>query len=328
MLKAIDLGFGAVKAIGAYKSVEYPSAVGDFRPVRFTVGIEGQELKDKLCVEYEGKKYFIGNIAHVQSSPRVTMNKNRFISKEGMAIMFSALVLISSNQYEEVKLVTGLPVNEYSELKDLYREKLLGKHNIQVIEPDDHAGKYYAFDIKDVKVLPQPMGTIFDKVLSSEGKIQDKDFARGRIGVVDIGKYTVDMSVTDALQFIDKSSTSYSDIGLFDAFKDLSLALKREGYEITPDSLEPYIRGNKHLNGLAELKEKIFESQADKVMSRVFNTWPDLWSFDQIFITGGGAIVLGEHLLEHLDTDKALICDNPTFTNCRGFYKYANKGRG
>ena len=325
MLKAIDLGFGAVKAIGGYKSVEYPSAVGDFRPVRFTVGIEGQELKDKLCVEYEGKKYFIGNIAYTQSSPRVTMNRNRFISKEGVAIMLSALVLLSSNQYEEVKLVTGLPVNEYAELKDHYQETLVGRHSIQLLEPDGSGGKFFAFNIGEVIVLPQPIGTIFDKVLNSEGKIQDEDLARSKIGVVDVGKYTVDLSVMDALQFIDKSSTSYSDIGLFDAFKDLSLALKREGYEIPPDSLEPYIRGNKHLNGLAELKERIFESQADKVMSRLNNTWADLWSFDRIYITGGGAVVLGKHLLKHIATDKVEICNNPTMTNCSGYFKFGKK---
>jgi hypothetical protein len=44
MIKAIDLGFGAVKGIGLGKEVEYPSAVGDFRPIRYTTGMEHQAL--------------------------------------------------------------------------------------------------------------------------------------------------------------------------------------------------------------------------------------------------------------------------------------------
>jgi plasmid segregation protein ParM len=325
MIRAIDVGYGAVKGICKVRDVEYPSAVGDFRPIRFTVGLEGQELKNKLCVEYKNKSYFIGDIAYAQSSPRVTMNKNRFTSNEGIAIMLSALVLLSNNQYEDVKLVTGLPVNEYSELKDAYREALLGKHNVQIIDPDGKSGEYYAFDIQDVKVLPQPIGTIFDSVLDSQGKIENRVLAKGKIGVIDVGKFTVDLSVTDTLQFIDKSSTSYGDIGLFDAFKELSLALKSEGYDIPPDSLEPYIRGKKSINGLTELKEQFFTLQAEKIISRVFNTWSDIWSFDQVFITGGGSLVLGDHLIKHLGSEKAVICDNPTMTNCKGYFKFANK---
>jgi len=325
MIRAVDVGFGSVKAIGSYRAVEYPSAVGDFRPVRFSLGIEGQELKDKLCVEYEGRRFFIGEIAYTQSSPRVTMSNKRFTSKEGMAIMLSALALLSNHQYEEVKLVTGLPVNDYANLKDAYKEALIGIHNIQVIEPDGSGGKYYKFDIKEVKVLPQPIGTIFDRVLDSQGKIENRVLANGKIGVIDVGKYTVDLSVTDALQFIDKSSTSFSDIGLFDAYKELSMALKSEGYDIPPDSLEPYIRGSKPMNGIAELKEGIFESQAEKIMSRLLNMWNDIWNFDRILITGGGAIVLGEHLREHLDKDKVIICEHPTMTNCRGYYKFGSK---
>ncbi len=328
MLRAVDLGFGSVKAICGFRSVEYPSAVGDFRPVRFSMGIEGQELKNKLCVEYEGKSYFIGDIAYAQSSPRVTMNSNRFTSKEGIAIMLSALVVLADYQFEEVQLVTGLPVNDYADLKNTYRDALLGKHNIQLFEPDGTGGRYYAFDIQEVKVLPQPIGTIFDEVLDAQGRIVNKSLAQGKLGVVDVGKYTVDFSVSDALQFIDKSSTSYSDIGLFDAFKELSLALKSEGYDIPPDSLEPYIRNNKSLNGLAELKEGIFEKQSEKIMSRLLNTWSDLWSFDQIFLTGGGAVVLGEHLKEHIGTDIVTICEKPTMSNCSGYYKLGSKAWG
>ncbi len=328
MIRAVDVGFGSVKAIGNNKSVEYPSAVGDYRPVRFVVKKESQELKDKLCVEYEGKRYFIGDIAYAQSIARVTMSSARFTSKEGMVNMLSALVLLSSHHNEKVKIVTGLPVNDYVDLKDRYQDAIVGKHNIQIISPDGVGGDHYTFDIQDVKVLPQPLGTIFNAILSSEGEINDKVLGNSKIGVLDVGKCTVDLIVMDAFQFVNKYSTSFSDIGLFDAYKELSLALRSEGYDIPPDSLEPYIRNNKPLNGLAEMKEEIFESQAEKIMSRLKNTWMNMWSFDQVFITGGGAIVLGGYLKKYFDKELVLICENPTMSNCCGYHKAGLKAWG
>lgn len=324
MIRAVDVGYGAVKGICSVREVEYSSAVGDFKPIRFSTGMENLDIKDRLCVEYEGNKYFIGDIAYKQSSPRVTMNSDRFTSQEGLALMMSALVLLSNNQYEDVKLITGLPVNEYAGLKDRYKSALMGKHYIKLIKPDGSEGDYFAFNIEEVKILPQPIGTIFDSVLDNQGYVNDKELAGGRIAVLDIGKYTVDLALTDALQFVDKSSVSFNDIGLFDAFKDISLALKKgEICDVPADSLEPYIRNGNNIDGFTELKEVVFAAQAEKIASRVLNTWSDLWNIDQIFVTGGGAIVLGDYLKNSLNTDKAVICDKPTFTNCKGYYKFA-----
>jgi len=323
MIKAVDLGFGQVKAMSDTGRVEYPSAVGSFRPVRFTSGMEGQELKDKLCLEYAGKRYFIGDIAFTQSAPRVTMNSERFTSHEGLALMMSALLLLARCQAEEMKLVAGLPVNEYAGLKDDYSDTLKGKHYAQLISPDGKEGEFYRFDVDDVMILPQPIGTIFDKVLDDAGELADKALAGGRVAVLDIGKHTVDLALTDSLQFVDRSSISFNDVGLFDAFKDLSLALKGEGYDLPADSLEPYIRGNRKLDCLPTLKEQSFATQAEKIISRVLNTWPDLWTFDKIYITGGGALVLGDYIASGLDSDKIEVCGGPTFTNCKGYHKFA-----
>jgi plasmid segregation protein ParM len=325
VIKAVDLGFGAVKGISSARQIEYPSAVGTFRPVRFTSGMENQEQKDKLCIEFEGKRYFVGSIAFKQSAPRVTMNSTRFTSAEGLALMMSTLLLLSNDQIETVNLIAGLPVNEYAGLKDAYGEALQGSHYIQLIDPDGKENNFYRFNIEAVKILPQPVGTIFDKVLSDAGELSNKKLASGRLAVLDIGKHTVDLVLTDALQFVDRSSVSYSDIGLFDAFKDISLALKGKGYDLPADSLEPYITGNKQLKGLAEQAEQAYAAQAEKIISRVLNTWPDLWGFDMTYVTGGGALLLGDYLKQSLGSDKVEVCSSPTFTNCKGYYKFAQR---
>jgi len=323
LIRALDLGFGQVKAISEARQIEYQAAIGTFRPIRYTSGMENEELKDRLCIEFEGKRYFVGDIAFKQSAPRVTMSADRFTSQEGLALMMSALVLLSNNQAEDIKLIVGLPVNEYAIIKDKYTEALQGNHYCQLIDPDGQGNEFYMFNIVSTAVLPQPIGTLFNAVLADDGALVDKKLAAGRVAVLDIGKHTVDLALTDALQFVDRSSTSFNDIGLFDAFKDLSLALKGIGYDIPPDSLELYIRGFRKLVGIAELKEQAFASQAEKIASRVINTWPDLWSFDRVFITGGGALVLGDYIATALNSDKVTVCEGPTFTNCQGYFKYA-----
>ena len=325
MIRAVDLGFGAVKAISSARQVEFPSAIGTFRPIRFTSGMEGKDLQDRLCVEFEGKRYFVGSIAYLQSNPRATMNKERFTSSEGLALLMAALALLSTNQAEEVKLIAGLPVNDFAELKTQYREALLGQHYIQLTNPEGKEGKFYRFDIDDVKILPQPMGSLFDAVLDDAGQLADKSLAGGRLACLDIGKHTTDLALVDALSFVDKSSTSYNDLGLFESLKEISLALKGAGYDIPLDNLEPYIRGSKTLPGLPQIKEQAFAALAERIVSRVINTWPDLWSFDRVYISGGGAEVIGSYIAEALETDKTIINANATMTNCRGFYKYGQR---
>lgn len=325
MIRSIDLGYGSVKAISPARQIEFPSAIGTFRPVRFTSGMENAELQDRLCVEFESKRYFVGSIAFLQGNPRATLNKERFTSSEGLALLMAALALLSINQVEEVKLIAGLPVNEFAGLKTKYREALLGQHYIQLIDPEGKEGDFYRFDIDDVKILPQPMGSLFDAVLDDAGGLADKGLAGGRLACLDIGKHTTDLALVDALNFVDKSSTSYNDLGLFESFKEISLALKGVGYDIPPDNLEPYIRGNRTLPGLPQIKEQAFASLAERIVSRVVNTWPDLWSFDRVYISGGGAEVVGSYITEALETDKAIINTNATMTNCRGFYKYGQR---
>jgi len=126
----------------------------------------------------------------------------------------------------------------------------------------------------------------------------------------------------------DHLSTSFSDIGIYDAYKELSLALKDKGKNITAEKLEPYIRGEETLKGFKELKEITFAGQAEKIKSKVINTWAELWSFDKIYITGGGALHFGVQLKNILNSDKVEILTDPAYSNCRGYFKAAKYSWG
>ena len=333
MLKAVDVGFGRVKALNG-EQITFPSVVGDFRPVRFTSGMEGKNWAERICVDYNGEQYFIGDIAFQQSHARVTMNSERFTDDEGMVLMLTALMFLAEEKQETIKLVTGLPVSEYALRRDAYEKALLGDHEIYSISLDGTVIDTYNFEIEEVKILPQPVGSIFDAVLGEEGELVKRETAAGKIGVLDIGRNTVDMARTDALSFVDRQSTSFDDIGIEDVHKELSLELKaRLGVSIPPENLEYYIQKGKikykgETVDMEDEIETVLESQAEKIFSRVLNNWKDFWELDKIIITGGGAAIMGDYIADAINSPGQVELydgSQATFSNVSGYLKFAKR---
>ncbi len=148
--------------------------------------MEKKVALDNLCIEYAGKKFFVGEMARWQSTVRATLNSDRFTSIEGMALMLTALALLSDSTDEQINLVTGLAVSDFQKLKKEYRQALLGRHNIKPLQPDGKWGVDYSVTIKDVKVIPQPIGTLFWSFLAQDGQVRNWENAASRIGILDI----------------------------------------------------------------------------------------------------------------------------------------------
>lgn len=333
-LRAVDVGFGRVKALSEDRQIEFPSVVGTFRPVRFSVGMVHADPTEKLCCDYAGKKYFIGAVALKQSDAMLTLSPDRFTQPEGMALMFAALALLSRNSDETVNLIGGLPVSDFAGKKEKYQAALLGRHYIKLFNPDGSGEKEHKITVNDCRILPQPMGTVFDRVLDAAGEIVNKKLAAGNIGVLDIGQNTIDLIRCDGLEFIDSQSDSYSDVGLFECYELLYREIKGiYGVEIPPTKMEQYL-----LNGYIEvdgykqsitgIKQRVFEVHAERIVSRALNLWRDVWQLSTIIITGGGSVVLGDYISRQLNRPAQVeIMDRgrATFSNCAGYMKFARR---
>ncbi len=329
-IRAVDVGFGSVKGV-SNKTIEYPAVIGDFRPIRFSTGMEKVDRVKSLCVEYSGRKYFLGDMAYQQSIARATMGDDRFTSPEGMALMLGTLVLLADNPEEDINLITGLPVNSFSKKKEEYTRALKGRHQIKLLQPNGDWSTVYTVNIREVKVIPQPVGTIFWALLDSKGQIRNKEYSIGKLGVLDIGAHTVDLARTNDLEFIDRESTSFNDIGLFTAYQELSFELQHKlGVQITPEEMSTYInRGYIKVDGkqisIHQEKESVFQAASDKIVSRAINTW-SLWDLDKVLITGGGSLVLKDYLINSFDKYSQIeFCDDGTLTNCLGYHRYGQR---
>ena len=335
LLRAVDVGFGAAKAMADGKQIFFPSVTAQFKPIRFSTGLENREITERLCVEYDGRRLFMGDIARKQGTAMVTLSPERFAGIEGMALMFASLALLADSKDETVNLVTGLPVSDFSTKREGYEKALLGRHEIRLLKPDGGLLEYYRINVAAVKVLPQPAGSFFHQLLDAHGQLINRYLAAGNVGILDIGANTIDLARFDKLDFIDDESESFSDLGMFEVFKALSRLIKETlGIEIRPAELEPYVKTGAipfkgEMRSIITEKKQVYMQQAEKIVSRALNVWRDAWQLNRIFITGGGAMPMGEFLIRQFgDQRQVEICPNGTFTNCSGYMRYGKRTWG
>jgi len=331
-LRAIDVGYGAVKAMSDEKRLEFPSVISQFKPVRFTTGMNAKEPLERLCVDYNGNKFFLGDIAFKQGTAQVNMSSSRFTEAEGLALLFAALAVLAEGNNETVNLITGLPVSDYADKKEAYQKALQGRHEVKLLSPDGKVLEVYRFTVNNVKILPQPAGTFFNRILDKNGNLTDRFLATSNVGILDIGHNTLDLARFDKLDFIDDESESFSDLGLFEAHKALSRELKSAlGAEIRPTELEQYVRSGVipfkgTLQSIIKERKKVYEEQAEKIVSRALNVWRDTWQLTRIFVTGGGASPMGSYMIKHFaDPRQVEVCGNSTFTNVDGYLRYGKR---
>lgn len=325
---SVDVGFGRIKAVSAQMQLEFPSVVGAWREIRFKSEMDSGAILKRLAVEYVGKKMFLGEIAYRQSKAGMNMSMERFCDMEGMALMLAAIALLLTGRETSCFLVAGLPVSAYAAWKEKYEQILLGRHYIRLLHPSGVSEERY-INVAGCKVLPQPIGTVFNLVLGDKGELAERELASSNLAVLDIGANTLDLCRVDSLEFIDRESTSYSDLGVFECYRQLSLEIYNAfSIEIPPEEIEPHLAGGAIKIGgtyrsILDIKNKVYLDAAQRISSRVRNVWRNMWQFDQIIITGGGAQILGKQIARILNSPgKVEICAQGAFSNALGYRKF------
>lgn len=133
----------------------------------------------------------------------------------------------------------------------------------------------------------------------------------------------------DGLEFIDRESTTFSDLGVFECYRQLSTEIYNSfGVEIPPEEVEPKIKNETLKVGgtvhcLHGIKGKAYRDAAEKIVSWTLNVWRNLWQLDKIIITGGGAVFFGHHIARVFNSPNQVeICTKGTFSNALGYLKY------
>lgn len=322
----IDVGYGFVKSTDGEREFVFPSVVGLGQELRYRseLSVRNRPL-DNLAITIDGKDFFIGDLAIRQSEfASRSLDPNRAEDRNVKVLMLAGLSLYTQWENETFNVVTGLPTSYLAAYRDAWVNNLRGSHVVKFRSNGQEKEK--TITIEKLRIVPQPLGTLYDRALNPTGAIQDEDLASLSVGVVDIGFKTTDFAVADQLEFIDHLGGS-TPIGLSNAYGLIADRLRQE-FKIDKEQheLDRIVeRGEVRIAGkvydISRTKREVFERIAHKIITDLDSLW-DYRNLDVIFFSGGGAQALAEWLLPEFRN--ALLADSPQVANARGFLKYAN----
>jgi plasmid segregation protein ParM len=304
---SVDLGFGQTKIKRGENQWQLPSVTG---PSRKLLDIDLM-TKDPLQHIHDLKRdLFVGDLALRQSATKNFSLKEEKMEQEGTrSILEAALALmVGGSSRSSINLVSGLPVTFYFEQKKKMEDLLQGSHRVQIQAAERTISK--TVTVERVKILPQPLGSALDFILDHRGKIQEemKQFARGSIGVLDIGFFTTDLLVLSGMEILQDYSRSLRS-GMSVAYK----AMNDAGIDLPIYELDGMIRAG-YFFGAAEKAKKAL---ADQIIGEVETYWREL---DVILVTGGGGAALYSYLSNRLPAKKMIQCQG-SWSNVDGYEK-------
>ena len=288
----IDLGYGYVKVYPReerFRSSVYPHTS--------RYGIE----EKKGVVIVDGEVFEVGRARSVE-----LRSKGFQGSPEWRALLYWAL----RNEVLPVKAVIGLPISlSMKEVREGLENQLRGVHTA-VID-----GEKKELLIKEVKVVPQGMGVLYDYFIEDGRLIEER--TKENIVVIDIGFYTTDVLVYRHGEILEDRCTSY-EIGagwLYEKIRE-ELKAKYSYPSISLKEVEEYFqRGYFPYEGqkIPVNREEKVEELKERLIKELRAHEEDLKLADTILWAGGGSLLLGVPAVER-----------PEFANARGFFKFAS----
>jgi plasmid segregation protein ParM len=327
----IDIGFGFTKATNGKDTLVFKSIFGEVTDIQFREQLlSASSLEEHLHVELEGEPFFVGELAERQSHVRsFTLDQNQFITNFAKIMAMAALSrLVSAN--DTINLVTGLPVSFYRRHREELSGLLLGAHSLISLDSSGVRTEI-PVTINQVRVIPQPFGSLFNLMMGETAELSDKRYVQGKIGVIDVGFRTTDYTISDKTKYSGRGSGS-SESGIARAFAMIAVKLlEQTGVDVELYRMyDAVARGSIKIRGktidLRPLTEEAFSKLASAIATEVDRLWADDWDIDLIVVTGGGGAVLAPYLQPLLSGEVLAI--DPTadsrLNNVRGYWKYGH----
>lgn len=275
---------------------------------------------------YEGEQYvWVGDVEKIKgkflstytSEDRYSQKYYKLLSEFGLASLIR-----EEEGIFDVVVVTGCPSRE----KGTKREEELasvfkGRHIVQM------NGNQKIINVKECKILPQPLGSILDLYIDDRGNINRAEIGSSYIGIVDIGSGTTDCDGIDALKAIPEDRHTIP-VGVHEIFQRLADYINSQNPDAnaTPKSVElqfdsdVYHASKRVAIPFKEAKEQIVRETAEYLINELQIRWKNRSKFDMIILTGGGVKLL-EPWFQQFIHDITVIEDYQ-ISNARGFLKF------
>lgn len=324
----LDIGYGVVKAVTDTQNVVFPSVAGHAREIKFRA--------DEIARKYPGDQisdefgsWFVGDLATMQiPAGELLRLRGRTANETAQGNVFRVRMmrvalgkLFAGHMHGDVihiRIATGLPVDHMRDAADL-KSALIGQHLIRT----DTA--HFIANITECMVMPQPYGTIYSSMITSTGDL-NPCHTTTRTGVVDVGTYTVDLALDDDGEYVDAESGSV-EAGVWTAQQRIATVLENDFREKpTYKMIETALRTG-CVTAFGQTRDYTEEVQdalmptRDATLGIMSEKWRTGMNVDGIKITGGGAILVVNHIKQVYR--QAEVAQQSQLANAIGYRNYA-----
>jgi plasmid segregation protein ParM len=330
MIVGVDIGYGYTKAVGDERQVVFPSVVGKAERIRYENDLRREvapgDVPGIALITEEGDR-FVGELALLQSRVQWTLlDRSRVEDPSARLLFLAALSELVGEACERhsFRVVTGLPVKWYAD-RDKVVSQLAGRHVVRRI---NGCQVVHRFSVSDVLVVPQPFGSLFDVILGPEGHIVNEPLARGRLAIIDVGTFTTDYVLVDALRYVEQGSgtiatamaKAYALVGrsILDAL-GLDLSMHRVDHAIR----RGYVTLFGEERAIDWLVRPVLDAVSAEILAQAATLWGDGRDLEAVLVTGGGAITLGERIRARYP--HATVLEHAPMANVTGFLKYGRR---
>lgn len=325
----IDVGFGFTKATVGSENIIFKSLLGDSNDIQFRSAFGDSSIAKNLHVTVGDKSYFIGDFAEQQSTVRqFTLDQDKLLS-EFVKILALTSAGLCSDSDTSFNVVSGLPVGYLKRDYRRFTDIISGHHVVTYHTPDGEKISKKIF-INKVKMMPQPLGSIFNLIMDDSGKINDVEMTQKKVGVVDIGFRTTDFTIINKMQYVERGSSTM-DTGISKSFSVIANKLRKESgvnveiYRLFSaiESGSIKIKGKEY--NITNLRDKVFSHSASSIANDINRLWSEDWDIDCIVLTGGGSMEMAKHLQPLIDGNVIPLSKtiDSRLNNVQGYLKFA-----
>lgn len=325
----LDVGYGFTKAVAGDNAVVlFPSVMAHSRDIKF--------MADEIAAKYPGDHitdedgtWFIGDLAQAQSieAELITLRGrtanedtigNVFRTRLARAAIGKLFPGIHNGEVLHIRLATGLPVDHMRDSAGL-KSALIGQHAIHTDISN------FVANVTECMVMPQPYGTIYSRMLKTNGEL-DPCHTAIRTGVVDIGRYTIDLTLDDNGEYIEPESGS-AEGGVYMTLERIKGAVNGDFRISVNDKIaEEILRtGCIRISGETINYQNVVSEAIEPVRDATLRLMNARWGtgarVDAIYLSGGGANLVHRAIKQAYR--QTVLVDDSQIANARGYRNFA-----
>jgi plasmid segregation protein ParM len=308
VLCVIDAGKFETKAIAKYST-------GEIKRLKYRTKImdntnEYDVVGNSYKVEYEGKKYIIGEQGEEVSYEVSKNNDTHIIS------LYTAISQFIQFNGQTVQLAFGIPTGVYTkkENREAYKSNILRNNGKIYIKVN---GIEYNFIIENCLTLPEGAGIVY---------LRPELFKNKRVSVIDLGGMNMGYSIYNSL--VPEVNTFFNvNYGGFHLEAELMKELNtRFNVDLDEKDLQYIIQqGYLRLNGQVQKESiKIIDAAIDRFIVRIIQEskkYGNDISLMDVVMVGGTSTILEKKIKDYIP--HITLVNNAQWTNAEGFLKVA-----